>query len=681
MKKLASFILLSAAMMTAGLYGCQQPENEEKPGKVTVFELTQDTVTVAAEGGEASIGYKLEEPQEGATVQPSYEADWLGDFDASVEGTITFNVAANETDTKREAEVVVTYADLKDSFVVVQNAAGGGDEPEPTEAAFEITVDSTGCDKILVSVVPLDKEGTYDMGAITRESLNTFPEDIMFVEEYLVPFYQSQADAAGMTVEELMSQWLLKGDQSRVPIAGLSPESTYYVYCVGLTTSLEITTELVKYEFTSAPLGEFDAQIDVTVEGPKATVKITPADDQTGYYSAVFDGVGHDEDVLIASVQGALESAAAQLTMWGMSYDAAIAAVTKWGETTQEYDLAAEMEYTAAAISVGTSGVATSRPVVKEFVTGKTAQSDNVITVDYTLVSGRKVEFDVNVTVPDDPYVFFFYQYTDDFKAMSEEEIIQYIIDNENMNSYTRRGSVSSYEEALTPETEYVIYAFGYAGGSANTELFTSTVTTTEEVLNDCVFSYDYGPYYNGTEAAEKYPTSLSQAVGRVVLPATYVVEGEYTAAWHNVFQGDVTDPSDYPDEYIYQNLRHDGYTWLNKGMIYILDFGQEYTLCGFAETVDGNFSVLYREKIGPFTLEGCSPIDGLVGEGLQAPRFAMPAPRDYVTAPMVQENMNDGLSLRRDESSAGIASSTAQVSEVLDTIPEEEGIRIFTRQ
>ena len=64
MKHPRYFLIPAAVVLTAGFSGCK-PESEEETPVKTVFELTQDTVTVAAEGGQASVGYKLEGAQEG----------------------------------------------------------------------------------------------------------------------------------------------------------------------------------------------------------------------------------------------------------------------------------------------------------------------------------------------------------------------------------------------------------------------------------------------------------------------------------------------------------------------------------------------------------------------------------------------------------------------------------------
>lgn len=668
-----------AVVLTAGLAGCNKPEEEVTPGK-TVFELTQDTVRVAAEGGQASIGYRLEEPQEGASVQPDYDADWLGDFDASVEGTITFTVAANEETEPREAEVTVAYAGLTDSFIVSQ-AAAGSEEPEP-DPDVDFIIEIASCDQssVTVNVAPKDKEIAYDLGAITPESLNMFPDNAAFVEEYLIPYYEQAAQQYNMTLDAFLTEWLLTGDQSEIKITGLSAEREYFVYCVGLSLEGEMTTELVTEAFTTPAMEAFEAEVSAAVDGPDVTVTVNPADPEEGYVLVIFEGHGHDDAVLVASGQQYIESLVMAYTVWGMSRDAVVAMITRRGEYSESSALSAVSDYTAAAFAVTADGYVCSNPAVNEFTTGEVPQSENEITVTYDNITGRKVEFTVNTT-NEDPYVFMVYQYADSFKDMTDDEITAWIVENNDLSMLTRYGSVTSYETHLRELTEYVIYAFGYSGGEVNTKLFKSTFTTVEAELNDCSFSYDYGPYYNGDEAAEKYPEQMSGAVGRIVFPATYVVEGDWFGIWHDLYQGDITDETQYPDEDVYQVVVTNGNTWLSANMIYYLNPGEVYTLCGFVETEDGNFSELYRQVVGPYTLEGCSPIEDF------NPQFA-PAMAPFNAdvfrpvsplRPMTGEVFESASQTQNQPSQEQMDKKTS-VSRIDVSAIEDNDVRVFTR-
>lgn len=628
MKRTMSLLIpFMAAMTVIGMSGCNEPVEPPVPAE-TVFELAEDTVRINAEGGTASIGYRLVEPQEGVILQPDTKADWIGEFNASIEGTISFEVAANTDTIERRAEVNVIYSDIADSFTVVQDGTESGDEPEPEKPSpFKITIDDCTSTVATVSVIPEDKGMTYDLGAVTPASLNVFPDDIAFVEEYLIPYYEQVAAQNNMSIEDFLSQWLLTGDQSGQQIAGLSAETEYYVYCIGITPQCEITTEFVKESFTTPELERFDATIDVEVNGPDVTMIVDPADDTEGYYATIFEGKGHDDESLVYSAQQSIEAQVMAYMIWGLPRESVVAMLTRTGTDTLSHNLQALSDYTAAAFTMDANGYITSNPAINEFTTGETPMSDNEITVEYTYVGGRRVEFTVHTTT-NDPYVFFFYEYAGGFKEMSDDEIIEWICANEDMDFYTRPGGdVSSYQEGLRQQTEYVIYAFGYSGGNPNTELFTSKVTTVEAVQNDCTFEYEYGPYYDGTEAAEKYPNSLAGAAGRVVFPANYKVDGDWYGIWHDMYLGDITDEEAYPDEDVYQALRVNGNTWLSSNMIYFADYGEVYTLCGFVETEDGNFSELYRQLVGPFTEEGCSPIDEFNNPELSsasAPQAAM---------------------------------------------------------
>lgn len=634
MKKSMSLLIpFMAAMSVIGMSGCDDPVEPVK--EETTFELTQDTVRIAAEGGTASVGYRLVEPQERTAPQPDTKADWIGSFDASVEGTISFEVAANADTLEREAEVTVTYADINDSFTVVQDAADKQEEPEEPEepSPFKITIDECTSSAATISVIPEDKEITYDLGAITPESLNVFPSDEDFVEQYLIPYYEQVATQNNLSLEDFLREWLLAGDQAGLQVAGLTAESDYYAYCVGISLTGEITTEFVKEPFTTPGLERFDASIDVAVDGPDATIVVDPESDEEGYYVTVFEGKGHNDADMVYSAQSSIESQIIAYSIWGVSREMVVTMLTHTGTDTLYYNLAATSDYTAAAFTIDANGYITSNPATCEFTTGETPRSDNEITVEYTYIGGRKVEFTVHTTT-NDPYVFFVYKYADSFKEMSDDEIVEWICANENMDFYTRPGGdISSSREGLRQLTEYVIYAFGYSGGEANTELFTSTFTTSEAVLNDCTFEYEYGPYFNGDKAAEKYPNSLSGAAGRVVFPANYKVEGDWYGIWHDLYAGDLTDKGQYPDEDVYQALRANGNTWLSSSMIYLVDYGEVCTLCGFVETEDGNFSELYRQVVGPFTEEGCSPIDEFNNPDLSsasAPQTAMSNVRFY---------------------------------------------------
>ncbi len=608
-------ITLSAAACIAGLmlFSCQDDPQTTEPA---TFSIDQDTVYAKAEGGTLSVQYTLTNAQDGLSVQPDTEADWINGLDASQTGIISFVVSENTETTSREADVTVTYGELQDGFKVIQEGTVPDQPEEPS--AFEITITDVSSNSFTMDIIPEDKELTFDYGGISVADLNTLPDDETFVNEYLIPQFQATADANGMTLEQFLAQYLVYGDQIGLTVQGLAAETDYYAYAVGISTTGEMTTEFVKVQVTSEPLSTFDATIEVDVNGPDATVTVTPADETIGWYPTVFIGQGHSNADMIASAQNSIEGVITNYSFFGMSREQAVVALTNHGQLSLQFELDATSDYTAAAFSIDANGYITSNPAIKEFTTGEAAMSDNQISQEITSNNGRRVEYNI-MTTNDDPYVFFTYQYTGTWTEMTDQEIIDYIMANENISWMTRYGSVSTYVEGLRQQTEYITFAFGVDGGVATTELFRFPFTTAEATMNDLKFSYSYGPYYNGDEAAAKYPDQLANAAGRIVFPSQYQVDGEWYGIWHDIYLGDLTDKSEYPDEDVYQALRVNGNTWLSATTIYILDPNEVYTMCGFVEADDGSFGEIYRQVVGPFTLDGCSPIDDFTLESSAA--------------------------------------------------------------
>ena len=609
-----------------------------------------------------SVQYTLTNAQDGLSVQPDTEADWINGLDASQTGIISFVVSENTDTTSREADVTVTYGELQDGFKVIQEGTVPDQPEEPS--AFEITITDVSSNSFTMDIIPEDKELTFDYGGISVADLNTLPDDETFVNEYLIPQFQATADANGMTLEQFLAQYLVYGDQIGLTVQGLAAETDYYAYAVGISTTGEMTTEFVKVQVTSEPLSTFDATIEVDVNGPDATVTVTPADETIGWYPTVFIGQGHSNADMIASAQQGIESAIMQYGLFGLSREQAVTALTKYGQQSLPNELDATSDYTAAAFSIDANGYITSNPAIKEFTTGEAAMSDNQISQEIVSNNGRKVEYNI-MTTNDDPYVFFTYQYTGTWTEMTDQEIIDYIMANEDISWMTRYGSVSTYVEGLRQQTEYITFAFGVDGGVVTTELFRFPFTTAEATMNDLKFSYSYGPYYNGDEAAAKYPDQLANAAGRIVFPAQYQIDGEWYGIWHDIYLGDLTDKSEYPDEDVYQALRVNGNTWLSATIIYILDPNEVYTMCGFVEANDGSFGEIYRQVVGPFTLDGCSPIDDFTLES-SAAAFSRQnvecpfRPADYMSPVELKsvkqaETVQMGLSTEKETGSAAL--------------------------
>lgn len=89
-----------------------QKTHQEKPGNgdtPSITIVTEDNLTVPAEGGEVSIHYELLNPAEGGRIEAASEPEWIDGFNYDIENEVSFTVSANETGQARETRITLTY--------------------------------------------------------------------------------------------------------------------------------------------------------------------------------------------------------------------------------------------------------------------------------------------------------------------------------------------------------------------------------------------------------------------------------------------------------------------------------------------------------------------------------------------------------------------------------------------
>lgn len=111
-------------------------ERGEEPSTLTATAPEQ----MSAEGGDGSFSYTLTNPKDGVELTVTEDAEWITNAVAA-EGTITYTVAANESEDPREAVITLTYGDLTETVSVSQ--AGKPADGETVEYSVTYTVAST----------------------------------------------------------------------------------------------------------------------------------------------------------------------------------------------------------------------------------------------------------------------------------------------------------------------------------------------------------------------------------------------------------------------------------------------------------------------------------------------------------------------------------------------------------
>lgn len=151
----------------------------EEPVGATTLTLTSDSALhFAAEGGEATITYTVENPVQGVAVETTCDALWV--VELAVGESITFVVEANDSTRARTTKVEVAYASLAFEVSIEQEA---GEAPADKGVKFEASIlggeyygndfSEAGNYRICLTDNGFDTEGR-DLPNSTYYSLNLF---------------------------------------------------------------------------------------------------------------------------------------------------------------------------------------------------------------------------------------------------------------------------------------------------------------------------------------------------------------------------------------------------------------------------------------------------------------------------------------------------------------------------
>lgn len=473
--RLTSAIALIATGLALSLSSCKDPVEDLPPAII----LEEDKLEAEASGGTLTVSYTVENPCEGEETIPGTEADWLGDFNTSQPGTVSFEVAANYEKDPRQASVTLTYGKASATFTVTQKGFSAGTDPD---AEIYLEIKEIGIQEVRYDVTPKDKEMTYIAMVVEQSYMDNFGSDEEYFQDDL-NYFNMFASLSGKTLEEYLRDILFKGDIKDMTIGNLKPQRDYYLYSYGLSLSAEMTTEIFRLPFTTRPVDKVDITFDIEclVDGPSLTMTVTPSDNSQGYY---FDAVAkrtleEEQSTIAELVQAMLDEQIAFGQVFGSTIEEILASILSYGkDSASEFALRAETDYIGFAVAVNEKGLVCSDTAEKDFTTGKVAPSDNKITLSISNVGIDQIDYTLTTT-NNDPYVFAI-DAAGNWAGMSDEQILDKITLEYDLSYNVRNGNESGTIEELEPNMEYIAMAFGYNAGTATTALTKATFKTLE---------------------------------------------------------------------------------------------------------------------------------------------------------------------------------------------------------
>lgn len=601
----AAFLLLSVPV------SCTKDIKEEpEPEDPSSLVIDQKEVTIPAEGGEGKATYTLDNPKDDLRLEAACTAEWITALDTETEGQITFIADANTTYETRETEVTVKYGeDVTGSFKIIQE---GAEKP----ADFVITVEEATVSSITYGVAPLDKEMTYIHRLLLTEYYEGFASEDAFISEELEQF-NTTAAYYGVSLEEFLGNFLVKGDISGQKGERLNPDTPYTLCAYGLSAAGETLTSVSTCGTATQPVEMIDIQFDITasVSGPKTTVTVTPSDNEQRYIydiiaTAEYESYGEDyydmRQSLLSDMVYMYED------QYGMSHEDAAAAIlgSMAFKSVQEktIELKASTQYTAFAIAVNNDCYFCSEHTDYGFTTGGVEASDNILSITISNVETRIADYSVSAS-NNDPYCFGVVK-SEEFEGLDDDGIIRKLISEYNVESRIKQGSISGRFTDLEPETAYSVFVFGYESGAATTGLSKASFTTTEVVQSDITFRLVLDKYFSGAEFQEMYPDKYDVDIsGSAVIPTMVeaLPKDRLKVCYYDIYDGDCTDTDALTDEEVIPQLIENGSSWRWNQIL--LGYDTVYTFIGFSVDIAGNYGKVWRYKVC-FTEDGASPIE-----------------------------------------------------------------------
>lgn len=503
MKKIFALIPFAAFALLAGC----TPENTETVKESPVIQ-TQETVTAEAAGGDITINYTIANPVEGQQLTAAAEdCGWLS-IKETTEASVIANVAANETEDSRSAEITLSYAGAENVTVTVTQNGSTPDNPDDedddfiqdTGLSFQIEIVSVSSRSVTVNCIPSDLEATYiamasdydDYYALEENSREFFEQDINYFIEWGMTFGEE-----GITEEECIAMFTRTGAMENYEITLDKPMSKYVFYAYGLNHDGTVTSKVFKQEFTTTEPEQqectFDFMVRPTLEGMR--INVIPSSIYVQYYWNVmpkseFDAYGED----------AADRIAEELLEESQSSGTGMGQVLYYHNQSGSFnELNDGEEYVVFAFGCDVSGVVTT-PLMKEEFSAMSLEKVNC-SFSITPKDIMSTTFSAEI-IPSDPNQKWFaytlpYEVLEAYPSLEEmtDEVLDILCssgaDWMSALAYTGTQTLSNYDmmgEAAIPETRQFIGVMAISEyGTRISDLTTSSLVTNADDGSDDV--------------------------------------------------------------------------------------------------------------------------------------------------------------------------------------------------
>lgn len=508
--------------------------------------------------------------------------------------------------------------------------------PEPTpDVDFVIEFEELTGTNCVSKVTPADKQMYYVM---YKSDIQYFYDceittgDELFEDDMF--YFKRGAAFDGLTLKEYMqNNKVLFQDVTRANWPDLRPAHKQVLYVYGIEFNEDFTdctrvTDVV-WKLIDPPLAELgDATFEVSydVDGANVFFDVKPEGWDGLYTIQIFDyneelyrdAAEVDDDYIRSVAEG-------WISMFGNNLDGGVSVgeildyTCFTGAQQPRYELTSYTLYTALIYAVDeVDGFyqIVSRPVVVNFSTEQVQPSDMTINIAVNNLYVRVCDLMVTPSSNDETYAMLLMPTEYLSEGYTDDTLIDLALGEYSYYTNFLRGEVTSHVSNLYPETEYILYAFGYSGGVVTTPLFKRLFTTDAE--GECELSITdvaYGGPYKPSELKALDPVRFSNipdGVDDYMFVVWMEVKTDTPTSDIFTYFVDTYTYDYYGEETIFFDLL---ISTCDPVSTALSQYGFDYYICAAAFDYKGDVTPMWRSEALKFSASDTRPAEELVAK------------------------------------------------------------------
>ncbi|MBO5816054.1 MAG: hypothetical protein J6R30_08095 [Bacteroidales bacterium] len=361
--------------------------------------------------------------------------------------------------------------------------------PQPALQSFEVAVNAVTETSMTYTVTPSVLDQEYIAVVKTKESLAALQDEQ--IVETVFEDIKAAAASAGITFNEKMTAIAVKGVSENIEITGLAVDTEYSLVVFGVDPAKdwEYTTFPVVKDFktNAVEVIEYTFDVTTTVENNTVTFQVVPSDNTVAWhlmtvtkdmYDYYTDPAGENAWTKDVFYQAYVESEIQSYAEAGYTEDQILAAMFLTGEQSlyaEGLNANTEYVYFVAAFKIeGTQLYIASEIAEGAYTTGEAPKTELTFDISVTDVDQMRAAIKITPSDLEAPFTWIVQQYDG---VSTPEEVMNAVIDANKM--FLDMGFMSSYGvqdytggpgspykyKVGSPDTDFCVIAFGYAGG------------------------------------------------------------------------------------------------------------------------------------------------------------------------------------------------------------------------